>query len=49
MEINDGPVLIHCVCEQEDNVFPMIPPGASIDDILVERPKIVAEKPTGGT
>jgi len=49
MSINDGPVLIHCICEQEDNVFPMIPPGASIDDILVERPKVVVEKPTGGT
>ncbi|MDR2580045.1 MAG: biosynthetic-type acetolactate synthase large subunit [Fibromonadaceae bacterium] len=49
MEINDGPVLIHCECEQEDNVFPMIPPGASIKDILIERPKEVLEKPTGGT
>ncbi|MDR0517630.1 MAG: biosynthetic-type acetolactate synthase large subunit [Fibromonadaceae bacterium] len=49
MEYNDGPVLIHCECEQEDNVFPMIPPGASIDDILTERPRAVLEKPTGGT
>ncbi|MDR2999897.1 MAG: biosynthetic-type acetolactate synthase large subunit [Fibromonadaceae bacterium] len=49
MEINDRPVLIHCICEQEDAVFPMIPPGASIDDILTERPKTILEKPTGGT
>jgi len=49
MEYNNGPVLIHCECEQEDNVFPMIPPGASIDDILTERPKAILEKPTGGT
>jgi len=49
MEYNEGPVLIHCECEQEDNVFPMIPPGASIDDILTERPKVILEKPTGGT
>jgi acetolactate synthase-1/2/3 large subunit len=49
MEYNDAPVLIHCECEQEDNVFPMIPPGASIDDILTERPKKILEKPTGGT
>jgi acetolactate synthase-1/2/3 large subunit len=49
MEFNKGPVLIHCECEQEDNVFPMIPPGASIDDILIERPKAILEKPTGGT
>jgi acetolactate synthase-1/2/3 large subunit len=49
IEYNEGPVLIHCECEQEDNVFPMIPPGASIDDILTERPRAVLEKPTGGT
>jgi acetolactate synthase-1/2/3 large subunit len=49
MEFNEGPVLVHCECEQEDNVFPMIPPGASIDDILTERSKEVLEKPTGGT
>jgi len=49
MEFNDGPILIHCECEQEDNVFPMIPPGASIDDILIEPPKEIMEKPTGGT
>jgi len=49
MEITDKPVLIHCVCEQEDNVFPMIPAGASVDDLLIERPKKLLEKPTGGT
>ncbi|GHV13786.1 acetolactate synthase large subunit [Fibrobacterales bacterium] len=49
LEYNEGPVLIHCECEQEDNVFPMIPPGASVDDILIERPKETVEKPTGGT
>jgi acetolactate synthase-1/2/3 large subunit len=48
LEINDGPVLIHCDCEREENVFPMIPPGASIDDIMTERPKEIAEKPIGG-
>jgi acetolactate synthase-1/2/3 large subunit len=48
MEINNKPVLIHCDCEREENVFPMIPPGASIADILVERPKETIAKPTGG-
>jgi len=46
---NDGPVLIHCECEQEDNVFPMIPPGAPISAIIVEPPKAQLEKPTGST
>jgi len=48
IEYNAGPVLIHCDCEREENVFPMIPPGASIDDIMTERPKEIVEKPTGG-
>ncbi len=46
---NEGPVLIHCECEQEDNVFPMIPPGAPISAIIVEPPKAQLEKPTGST
>ena len=48
MKFDDGPILVHCECEQEDNVFPMIPPGASIDDIMIERPKETLEKPIGG-
>ncbi|MBS7391850.1 MAG: biosynthetic-type acetolactate synthase large subunit, partial [Fibrobacter sp.] len=30
LEYNEGPVLIHCECEEEDNVFPMIPAGAPL-------------------
>jgi acetolactate synthase-1/2/3 large subunit len=46
---NSGPVVIHCETEREDNVFPMIPPGASLKEIITEPPKEKLEKPTGST
>jgi len=46
---NDGPVLIHCECEREDNVFPMIPAGAPFTSMVIEPPKAQLEKPTGST
>ena len=48
-EYNEGPVLIHCECEEEDNVFPMIPTGAPLTAMLTEQPKGQLEKPTGST
>ena len=48
-EINDGPVLIHADCLKTDNVFPMIPAGATLEEMLTERPKAKMEKPTGST
>ena len=48
-EYNEGPVLIHCECEEEDNVFPMIPAGAPLSAMLTEQPKGQLEKPTGST
>jgi acetolactate synthase I/II/III large subunit len=32
----DGPYLLEVVVEQEDNVFPMVPSGASVSHILLE-------------
>lgn len=32
----DGPTLIDCRIDMDEKVLPMIPPGASIDDIIVE-------------
>lgn len=49
LDHNDTPVLIHCECEREDNVFPMIPAGAPISSIITEPPKTQLEKPTGST
>ncbi|MGB0993151.1 MAG: biosynthetic-type acetolactate synthase large subunit [Akkermansiaceae bacterium] len=47
--INDGPVLIHAECVKTDNVFPMIPAGAALEDMLTEPPKHKMAKPTGST
>jgi acetolactate synthase-1/2/3 large subunit len=49
MEYNDGPVLVNAEVVKEDNVFPMIPAGAALSDMLIERPKVKMEKPTGST
>ena len=46
---NEGPCLIHAECEKEDNVFPMIPAGAALSEMLIEPPKYKLEKPTGST
>ena len=34
---------------KEDNVFPMIPAGAAVRDMIIEPPKHKLEKPTGST
>jgi acetolactate synthase-1/2/3 large subunit len=34
MEYNDGPVLVECVVAQEDNVYPMIPAGQTVNEII---------------
>ena len=32
----DGPYLLEVVIEKEDNVFPMVPSGASVSDVMLE-------------
>lgn len=49
LEYNDGPCLINCEVEKTDNVFPMIPAGAAIEDMLIEPSNKKLEKPTGST
>lgn len=46
---NDGPILIHAECVKTDNVFPMVPAGAALEDMLVEPPKTKLAKPVGST
>jgi acetolactate synthase-1/2/3 large subunit len=45
----DGPCVVVAEVVQEDNVFPMIPAGASVAEMLTEKPKHTLEKPTGST
>jgi len=42
-------VLINAECVKTDNVFPMIPAGAALEDMLTEPPKRKMEKPVGST
>ena len=32
----DGPFLLQCAIMEEDNVLPMTPPGANVDEMLLE-------------
>lgn len=45
----EGPCLINCEVEKTDNVFPMIPAGAAIEEMLIDPPTRKLEKPTGST
>jgi acetolactate synthase-1/2/3 large subunit len=48
-EYRDGPCVVVAEVVQEDNVFPMIPAGAALSGMLIEKPKHALEKPTGST
>lgn len=47
--INDRPVLINAEVIKTDNVFPMVPPGASLSDMVLTPPKEQLIKPIGST
>ncbi len=49
LEHTDGPVLINAEVAKTTNVFPMIPAGAALEDMLIEPPKTKLAKPTGST
>ncbi len=49
LEYNEGPCLINCEVVKEDNVFPMIPAGAALEDMIIEKARYKMEKPTGST
>jgi acetolactate synthase-1/2/3 large subunit len=34
----DGPYLLHVMVEKEENIFPMVPAGASVSEIILEKP-----------
>ncbi|NKB23419.1 MAG: biosynthetic-type acetolactate synthase large subunit [Kiritimatiellae bacterium] len=49
LEYNDGPCVVNVEVEKADNVYPMIPPGKALEDMLIDAPKEKLEKPTGST
>ncbi len=36
---HNGPFLLEVVSEREDNVFPMVPAGASVSEVILEKPE----------
>ena len=48
---NEGPCLINALVEKADNVFPMIPAGSALEDMLIREPSASTKlaKPTGST
>ncbi len=48
-EYDEGPCVIVAEVVQEDNVFPMIPSGAPLSGMIIEKPKEKMAKPTGST
>ncbi len=51
LDYKGGPCLIEAVCSKTDNVYPMIPSGATYDKMIIEAPKTKTkyEKPAGST
>ena len=49
IDYNDGPCVIDACVEKEGNVFPMIPAGAAVSEMITEKPKIALPKPEGST
>jgi acetolactate synthase-1/2/3 large subunit len=49
MDYNDGPCVINAEVVKADNVYPMIPAGRALEDMILEAPKHQLEKPTGST
>lgn len=39
MLAHDGPYLLHIAVEKEENIFPMVPSGYAVDEIVLEKPQ----------
>ena len=49
LDYKDGPCIIDAEVEKETNVFPMVPAGGTLAEMILEAPKKKMEKPVGGT
>lgn len=48
-DYDEGPCVVVAEVVKEDNVFPMIPAGAAVSEMLIEPPKHKLAKPEGST
>ena len=46
---DEGPCVVVAEVVKEDNVFPFIPAGATLSDMIIEKPTGKLAKPTGST
>ena len=46
---DEGPCVVVAEVVKEDNVFPMIPAGAPLSGMIIEKPREQMAKPTGST
>jgi acetolactate synthase-1/2/3 large subunit len=49
LEYNKGPAIIDAEVVKEENVFPMVPAGRPLEDMLICTPRHKMEKPEGST
>jgi acetolactate synthase I/II/III large subunit len=49
LEYNDGPCIIDAEVVKDTNVFPMVPAGKPLEDMIIEPPRHKLEKPEGST
>ncbi len=49
MDYQNGPCVINVECVKSENVYPMVPAGRPVEDMILEAPKTKLEKPTGST
>jgi acetolactate synthase-1/2/3 large subunit len=49
LAINDRPVLINAEVLKTENVFPMVPAGAPLTDMIITPPRTQLAKPVGST
>jgi len=49
LDYTDGPCVINAEVEKTDNVFPMVPAGAPLEEMIISEPTRKLEKPTGST
>jgi acetolactate synthase-1/2/3 large subunit len=49
LDYNDGPCLINAEVEKADSVFPWVPSGAPLSEMMIEPPKHKMAKPVGST
>ncbi|MBO9699226.1 MAG: biosynthetic-type acetolactate synthase large subunit [Sporocytophaga sp.] len=48
-DYNEGPCLIHAEVVKDDNVYPMVPAGMSVEHMITEAPTVKMEMPEGST